>query len=75
MMIVRLLGGPPVLCCDEAYREDLRPIFNLLFRRLWHSFTSRTFKAEDEPAYQHRRFFKLRDSSRQMNNVTAPTAP
>jgi len=67
---------PAVLSRDKEHGEYLQTVYNLLFRRLWHSFTSRTFKAQNKPvvAYQHRRFFKLRDSTRQMNNVTAPTA-
>ena len=49
-----LLGGSSVLCCYKTYGEDLQTVCNLLFGRLWHSFISRTFKAQDKPvvAYQ-----------------------
>ena len=69
-------AGRPSFAATKRTVKISRPYAISSFRGLWHSFTSRTFKAQNKPvvAYQHHRFVKLRDSSRQMNNVTAPTA-
>jgi hypothetical protein len=61
-----LVRRTPMFRCRQTYNEDLQTVCNLLFRRSWHSFTSRTFKTQNTPvvAYQNHRFFKLRDSCR-----------